>query len=196
MTNLKKIIKKILHESSIEKLNEVKSSQDEVYLLTTITGGVMMVPKSSNPEITAVVNKSKFKQALSTTEQINSYASRARFVTEACNKFYKKMPLDECYAFYVQTMFNRWVDGGIARFTATLPGTNDRKNFSACWVRGKNGEPIKFEDIKFSGYYPNINETGGCEGNPWKIKVSDTEEEIDKELAPTIKFQIKLPMIK
>jgi hypothetical protein len=195
--DLNKIIKKVVKESVVrKKLTEVKSTSDEFYILTTVTGGVIMIPKSSNPEINTVVNKSKFKSALSTPEQIYNYASKSPLVTEACNAIYKDMDLDECYSLYVQSMFNKWVDGGIMRFTANVPLTGKRESFKSCWKKTDGGKFLKFENIIFSGYYPSSDNSRNCKGNPWSIKVSDTEEVEDKDFSSNIKFEIKLPMIK
>ena len=48
----------------------------------------------------------------------------------------------------------------------------------------------------FSGYYPNIDSDGVCSGNPWKIKMDNTEKIEDKDFADKIQFEIKLQMIK
>jgi hypothetical protein len=194
--DLNKIIKKVIKESVKKKLTEAKSTSDEFYILTTLTGGVMMIPKSSNPEITAVVNKSKFKSALSTPEQIYNYASNSPLVTKACNTIYKDMELDDCYSLYVQSMFNKWVDGGIMRFTADVPSTGKRESFKSCWKKTDGGKLLKFENIIFAGYYPSSDSEHNCKGNPWSIKVSDKEEVEDKDFSSNIKFEIKLPMIK
>jgi hypothetical protein len=196
MENLNKIIKRVVKESVRKKITESKQSDNEFYILTTVTGGVMMIPKSSNPEITAVVNKSKFKSALSTPEQIYNYASNSPLVTKACNTIYKNFDLDDCYSLYVQSMFNKWVDGGIMRFTADVPSTGKRESFKSCWKKTNGGKYLKFEDITFAGYYPDSDPNRNCKGNPWSVKMGENEKVEDKDFASKIKFEINLPMIK
>ena len=195
--DLNKIIKKIIKESVRKKLNEVnKSSDDDFYILATITGGVLMVPKSSKPEILGRVNKSYIRSALSTKAKIIDHASNIPHVVSACNTIYKNMDIDDCYALYEQTMMVMLYDGGIVKFMATLPSTGERTTFKSCWRNTEGGKPLKFDKRFFSGYYPNIDSDGVCSGNPWKIKMDNTEKIEDKDFADKIQFEIKLQMIK
>jgi hypothetical protein len=195
--NLNRIIKKVIKESVRKKLNEAnKSSDDDFYILATQTGGVLMIPKSSNPEILERINKAYIKSALSTKEQITNYVSKLNHVTEACNTVYKDMDIDSCYALFVQNMINKAYDGGIVRFIATLPSTGERATFRACWRNTEGGKPLKFDKRFLSGYYPKSDSSGVCSGNPWKIKMDNKKKIEDKDFADKIQFEIKLQMIK
>ena len=195
--DLNRIIKKVIKESVIKKLNEAnKSSYDDFYILATSTGGVLMVPKSSNPEILEKVNKPYIKSVLSTKAQITNWASKGKAVTEACNTIYKNMDIDKCYALYVQTMVNKWYDGGILSFIATVPSTGKRSTFKSCWRNTEDGKPLKFDKRFLSGYYPNVDSGGACSGNPWKVNMNNTKKIKDKDFADKIQFEIKLQMIK
>lgn len=195
--NLNRIIKKVIKESVRKKLNEAnKSSNDDFYILATITGGVLMVPKSSNPEILEKIDKPYIRSVLSTKAQITNFASNCKGVTEACNTIYKDEDIDKCYARYVQTMMNKWYDGGIIKFIATVPSTGKRSTFKACWRNTEGGKPLKFDKRYLSGYYPDIDSGGTCHGNPWKIKMDNTKKIEDKDFADKIQFEIKLQMIK
>ena len=195
--DLNRIIKKVIKESVIKKLNEAnKSSYDDFYILATSTGGVLMVPKASNPEIIAKVDKPYVKSVLSTKAQITDWASKGKAVTEACNTIYKNMDIDKCYALYVQTMINRMYDGGILMFIATVPSTGIRSTFRACSKNTEGGKPLAFDKRYLAGYYPNADSGGTCSGNPWKVNMDNNKKIKDKDFADKIQFEIKLQMIK
>lgn len=191
MKNLNKIISKVIKESVRKKLTEETDGADnDFYVLKTQTGGVLLIPKSSNPIIKGVVNKPAFKQMLSSTEEINNFAKRGYKITENCKKFYKDIDLNTCYRNYAYWYYSTLSDGGITKFEAESPVDGKRYLFRACMV---SKDSIKFEDRTLAGYYPDAdNSTNICSGNPWSYNKVDGKSDGGFDF----KFDIKLQMIK
>jgi|LauGreDrversion4_2_1035121.scaffolds.fasta_scaffold96211_3 hypothetical protein len=189
--DLNKIIKKVIKESVIKKLTEAKNiDNDDFYVLKTKTGGVLLLPKSSNPIVKGIVNKPEFKKILNSTEEIRNFAKRGFKITENCKRFYKDLDLDSCYLLYTNWYYSILADGGITKFEATSPVDGKRYLFRACMV---SKDDIKFEERTLAGYYPNAdNTTNVCSGNPWTMASGSDETESGFDF----NFDIKLQMIK
>jgi flavodoxin len=211
MRYIDKIIKNVLSEEFMVNINEQKeiSSEkvnvDDFIIYPTSTGGALMIPNSAKPEIIEKIDKSKFKSKLDTIEKILNYVKNKPFVSIACNTYHSDLPYDECAAKYVQELFNKWVDGGVKKFSVIKPTKlengeiiTNRVIFNACWRVSDGSKYLDFKDIRLSGYYPESEvESGNCEGNPWSNEIKSYEESTDKDdFQGKIKFQIKLQMNK
>ncbi len=206
MIDISKIIRKVLSEeffSLIGEQDEVttksadESNADDFIIEVTSTGGAMMIPKSAKPEVLERIDKSAFKSKLDTNEKILAYVENKPYVTVVCNKFHPDLDFSTCAALYVQKLFNKWVDGGVKKFSAILPQSNQRVTFNACWRVTDGSDYVDFDQIRLAGYYPSADGTGNCTGNPWSEEVKNIESgENTDDFQSKITFQIKLQMIK
>jgi hypothetical protein len=207
MRNLNDIIRRVISEQFFSLINEQdepltkpadESNVNDFIVEITSTGGGMMLPKSANPEILERVDKSLFKSKLDTTEKILEYVKNKPYVSLICQKYHDDVEFNSCASLYVQTLFNKWVDGGVKKFSATLPGRNEKTVFNACWRITDGSNYVDFKDIRLAGYYPSSDGSGNCTGNPWAEEIKNIKSEggqVD-DFQSKISFQIKLQMIK
>lgn len=194
MKTLKNIISKVLKEESEKKIqSNVISNSSDFYFYKTATGGLLILPKSAKPKILSTIDKSLLKSYYNTTEKILEVATPT--VKNTCNTFYKNMDLEECCAIWLQTRYDKYVDGGVHKFEATTPDGN-RKTFTGCWKQTNNGKPIPFDQFILSGYFPNTGSDRKCYGNPWSVEMSSSEVEKKEDFGQKINFSLKLQMIK
>jgi hypothetical protein len=206
-----KIIKKILSEEfktllkEEKTINSEKVNVDDFVIYPTSTGGAIMIPNSARPKVLERIDKSKFKSKLDTTEKILEYVKNKPFVSIACSNYHPDLDFDSCAAKYVQELFNKWVDGGVKKFSVIKPTKLENGEtvssevvFSACWRVSDGSKYVDFKDIRLSGYYPESEvESGNCKGNPWSNEIKSYESTSnDEDFQDKIKFQIKLQMIK
>jgi len=207
MRNLNEIIRKVISEEFFSFINEQDEPQtkpadvsnvNDFIVEVTSTGGGMMLPKSANPEILERIDKSAFMSKLDTTEKILDYVKNKPFVSLVCDKYHEDIDFNTCASLYVQELFNKWVDGGVKKFSATLPGKNEKTTFNACWRVTDGSDYVDFNKIRLAGYYPSSDGSGNCTGNPWseEIKNIQTKGGQTEDFQSKISFQIKLQMIK
>lgn len=196
MRDFRDVILKILKEevdTDPIKSDPITNSSD-FYFYKTMTGNLLLLPKSSNPKIISTVNKELFKQATDSPEEILAFSNNDA-VNKACKTYHKDIPIDDCYTLYVMTKYNSLVDGGVYKFEATLPN-NKREVFTSCIRRSRGGKLIDFTEWKSIGYYPQIGTGGKCEGNPWVVDMSSPETKKQEDFGQRVNFSIKVQMIK
>jgi hypothetical protein len=114
MVNLNKIIRKVVNEQFFSFINEQDEQQtnpadesnvNDFIVEVTSTGGGMMIPKSSKPEILERIDKSVFKSKLDTTEKILDFVKNKPYVSLICQKYYDDLDFNSCASLYVQKLF-------------------------------------------------------------------------------------------
>ena len=207
MVNLNKIIRKVINEQFFLFINEQderqtnpadESNVNDFIVEVTSTGGGMMIPKSSKPEILERIDKSVFKSKLDTTEKILDFVKNKPYVSLICQKYHDELDFNSCASLYVQTLFNKWVDGGVKKFSATLPSNNEKTIFNSCWRITDGSDYVDFDNIRLAGYYPSADGSGNCTGNPWSEEIKNIQSKGGQieDFQSKISFQIKLQMIK
>jgi hypothetical protein len=174
---IKREVNRILKEQDDKNKSIDYNVQDDgLNVYKNSVGGLLYIPKDSEPNNFTYVDKSKFISELSSTEQIVAHANKIPYVKMACDKYHPQMDYDSCAGLFVQAKFNKWEDGGVLSFNAKVPGKTERKTFRACWRYSKNGVPLDFDEFSLNGYYSDSDSGGFCTGLRWSENpIGDSE---------------------
>jgi hypothetical protein len=194
MKNLKNIIRKVLKEQEEPENVSLGSKSSDFYFYKSLTGNLLMIPKSSKPSNITTLNKSFLKSYYNTPEKILELYNNEG-VKNTCKTVYKDMEPVECAAIWLQIRFNKLSDGGVTKFEA-YNENGERKKYTPCWQWSKSGTATKFEDWTFTGYYSEKGTNGKCTGGLWNVTENLDSKREEKTAGGNVTFSITLLMNK